>query len=220
MTKRAVIFGTGSLAEVVDFYLTRDSPYSVVAFTVSGDSMGHPNFLGRPVVAFEEIENAFSPESHDMFVAIGYRKLNRLREKYCVEARVKGYDLLSYLSSKATHWGDTRLGSNVFILEDNTIQPFVSIGDGTVVWSGNHIGHHSKIGDFCFVTSHVVVSGHCTIGSRTFLGVNATISDSTNIGEDNLIGPGALVQRDTATGEVYLAERAKKFPKDSGHFFK
>lgn len=220
MDKSAIIFGTGSLAEVADFYLTHDSPYRVVAFTATGNFVKESNYLGRPLVAFEDVANKFPAGSHEMFIAIGYRKLNRLREQYCAEARTKGYTLLSYVCSKATHWGDTHVGDNVFVFEDNTIQPFVSIGNGTVLWSGNHIGHHSKIGEFCFLTSHVVVSGHCTIGNRTFIGVNATIADSTNIGEDNLIGPGALVQKDTAAGEVYLAERTKKLPKDSSRFFK
>ena len=71
-----------------------------------------------------------------MFVAVGYRKLNQLREQYCAEARAKGYRLLSYLCSKATHWGDTRLGDNVFVFEDNTLQPFVQIGNGTILLEG------------------------------------------------------------------------------------
>lgn len=155
-----------------------------------------------------------------MFVAVGYRHLNRLREQYCFEARAKGYKLLTYLSSKATHWGDTKLGDNVFVFEDNTIQPFVKIGNGTILWSGNHIGHHSSIGANCFISSHVVVSGHCTVGDRCFLGVNATIADSVVIGNDNIIGPGALIQKPTADGEVHVAERAKKLPKDSSNFLR
>ena len=44
MEKHAIIFGTGSLAEVVDFYLTHDSPYRVVAFTATGDSIKESNY--------------------------------------------------------------------------------------------------------------------------------------------------------------------------------
>ncbi|MDF0643540.1 MAG: acetyltransferase [Nitrospira sp.] len=220
MTKQAVIFGTGSLAEVIDFYLAHDSSYRVVAFTATGDFVGQSQFLGRPLVAFEAVAIQFPPDSHEMFVAVGYRHLNRLREQYCFEARAKGYKLLTYLSSKATHWGDTKLGDNVFVFEDNTIQPFVKIGNGTILWSGNHIGHHSSIGANCFISSHVVVSGHCTVGDRCFLGVNATIADSVVIGNDNIIGPGALIQKPTADGEVHVAERAKKLPKDSSNFLR
>jgi sugar O-acyltransferase (sialic acid O-acetyltransferase NeuD family) len=216
--KQAVIFGTGSFAEVVDFYLTHDSAYKVVAFTASNPAPGE--VFGRPLVPFGDIQNQFSPESHEMFVAVGYRQLNRLRQQFCEEARSKSYNLLSYTCSKATHWGDTVIGDNVFIFEDNTIQPFVSIGSGTILWSGNHIGHHSHIGKYCFVTSHVVVSGLCSVGDRCFLGVNSTISEDTAIGDDVIIGPGALVQKPAGSGEVYVAKRTEKFPKDSSRFFR
>jgi len=220
MTKQAVIFGTGSLAEVIDFYLAHDSPYRIVAFTATEGFVGQSQFLGRPLVAFEEVEAQFPPNAYEMFVAVGYRHLNRLREQYCSEARTKGYTLLTYLSSKATHWGDTILGDNVFIFEDNTIQPFVKIGNGAILWSGNHIGHHSSIGSSCFISSHVVVSGHCTVGDRCFIGVNATIADSIVVGNDNIIGPGALIQKSTSDGEVHVAERAKKLPRDSSKFLR
>ena len=219
-TRTAVIFGTGSFAEVVHFYLRNDSEYDVVGFTASGESITDDRFLDLPVVPFETVDSVFPPGRHDMFVAVGYAKLNRVRERLCGEARVKGYRLLSYVCSKASHWGDTTLGDNVFVFEDNTVQPFVTIGDGTILWSGNHVGHHSTIGSYCFVTSHVVVSGHCRVGDRCFIGVNATITDDTVIGDDNLIGPGTLIQKNTGDGEAYIAERTQKYPKDSARFFR
>ena len=65
------------------------------------------------------------------------------------------------------------VGENSFILEANTLQPFVNIGNDVVLWSGNHIGHHSIISDHVFFTSHVVLSGNCVVGSNCFLGVNS-----------------------------------------------
>ena len=215
--RRAVIFGTGSFAEVVDFYLKHDSDYDVVGFTTTDAE--EEQFLDRPLVAFEDIERHFGSDDVEMFVAVGYRKLNQLRQQFCEAARAKGYRLLSYVCSKATTWGDTVLGDNVFVFEDNTIQPFVTIGDGSILWSGNHIGHHSTIGSYCFLTSHVVVSGLCTIGDRCFLGVNATISEATTIGNDAIIGPGALVQKPVTDKQVLVAKRTETFPKDSSRFF-
>jgi sugar O-acyltransferase (sialic acid O-acetyltransferase NeuD family) len=220
MRRKAVIFGTGSFAEVVDFILQRDSNYEVVGFASTDDQTSGSTLHGRPLVTFDSISRSFPPSDHDLFIAVGYRQLNRAREQFCAESRAKGYKLLSYMSSKATHWGDASIGDNVFIFEDNTIQPFVTIGDGTILWSGNHIGHHSRIGSYCFITSHVVLSGHCQVGDRCFLGVNATIADNTSIADDNIIGPGTLIQKNTNAQEVYVAERTKKFPKDSTRFFR
>src|SRR6185295_3003897 len=97
----------------------------------------------RPVVAFEEIEQALPPDKHDLFVAVGYSRINGLRQAKCEAARAKGYALASYVSPRATVFGNVVSGWNCFILEDNTVQPFVRIGNGVTLWSGNHIGHHA-----------------------------------------------------------------------------
>ena len=88
------------------------------------------------------------------------------------------------------------IGENCFILEDNTIQPFTSVGNNTILWSGNHIGHHSKIGNNCFISSHVVISGNCIVGDNTFISVNSSIADRTNIGKSCFIGMGVNITKD------------------------
>ena len=89
-----------------------------------------------------------------MFIAIGYKNMNKIREKFYNEAKSKGYTLLNYLSSKANIFTD-KIGDNCFICEDNTIQPYVKIGKNVILWSGNHIGHHSVIEDHIWICSHV-----------------------------------------------------------------
>ncbi len=219
MKKKAIIFGTGTLAELVSFYLEHDSPYEVVAFcSTEPDS---ESFCEKPLVDFSTVEKNFHPEKHDMFVAIGYRKMNELRKKFCEEARVKGYKLLSYISSKATFWNKSNIiGDNVFIFENNNIQPFVNIGDGVICWSGNHIGHHSKIGAYAFLTSHVVISGFCTVGEQSFLGVNSTIVDNIMIGNKVLVGAGAVVNKSLETGTVIVAHKSNILDKKSNYFLR
>ncbi len=209
MSERVVVFGTGSFAEIVHFYLTHDSDFEVAAFTVNESHLRERELFGLPVVPFERLEESYPPSSFKMYVAVGYKQVNKVRREIYAEAKSRGYELVSYVSSKATYWGDSTIGDNCFIQEDNTIQPFVTIGNNVVMWSGNHIGHHSTIGDHCFITSHVVVSGHANIGPSCFLGVNATIRDSISVGEACVIGAGALIMRPTEAGEVYLGSRTE-----------
>jgi len=219
-TRKAVIFGAGSFGEVVDFYLQRDSKWDVVAFVATADAIDGSQFGGRPLVAIDKLVEQYPPDQHDAFVAVGYRRLNSVREEYCAKLRSMDYTLLSYCCSRATCWGEVKIGDNVFIFEDNTIQPFTSIGDGTILWSGNHIGHHSSVGAYCFISSHVVVSGHCKVGANCFLGVNSTIADAVHIGDRNIIGPGALIQKSTGSDEAYFAERTSRHQKPSSWFMK
>jgi sugar O-acyltransferase (sialic acid O-acetyltransferase NeuD family) len=163
--------------------------------------------LGMPVVAFEDLAELYPPATHSMFVAIGYSDLNRNRARVCGEARDKGYELVSYVSSSATHWGDTQIGDNCFISDDNTIQPSVTIGDGVVLWLANRIAHHAVLGDYCYLTTQVVVSGYTRIGDFSFVGANATLRDGITIGRANVIGAGALIMRSTGDDEVYVGDR-------------
>lgn len=212
MTRPVVIFGTSEIGEIAQFYLTHDAGRRVVAFTVDGAYLKGDRFADRPVVAFEEVAERFSPADHDLFVALSYTGINRLRADKCRAAEAKGYALTSYVSSRATVWPGFQAGRNVFILEDNTIQPFARIGDNVTLWSGNHIGHHATIEDDCFLASHVVVSGGVTIGQGSFIGVNATLRDHIRIGRQCVVGAGALLLEDAPDFSVFRAaptERSK-----------
>ena len=202
--KPIVIFGTGDIAQLAHRYFSTDSSRRVVAFTVDAAYAGEESFCALPVVAFEEVARRFSPDEHDIFVALSYSHLNALRREKYLAAKSLGYRLASYVSSKATVLNDGNIGENCFILEDNTIQPFVTIGHNVTMWSGNHIGHHSNIRSHCFIASHVVVSGGVDIGEACFVGVNATLRDHIRIGERCVIGAGALLLADAEPEGVYM----------------
>ena len=150
-----------------------------------------------------------------MFVAFSYARMNRTRAEKYYKAKELGYELVSYVSSRCSFLTDHPVGDNCFILEDNTIQPFVRIGNDVTLWSGNHIGHDATIDDHCFLASHIVVSGHVHIHPYCFIGVNATLRDSITIARETLIGAGAVIMKDTVERGVYLPERAKLFAKSS-----
>ena len=206
---KVVVFGTGQWADLAHFYLTHDSPHEVAAFTLDRDYLQATEHRSLPVAAFEEVEERYPPEKFEMFVPISFKRMNHLRAEKFDAAKEKGYRLVSYVSSKATTWPGFECGENCFIFEDNTVQPFVEIGDDVVMWSGNHIGHHTVIKDHVMVTSHVVISGACTVEPYCFFGVNSTVRDETVVARETLVGAGAVILRDTKEFEIYKAEGTK-----------
>jgi sugar O-acyltransferase (sialic acid O-acetyltransferase NeuD family) len=214
MTK-LVIFGTGDIGRLAHYYFTRDSDHEVVAFTVDQQYRREDGFLDLPVVAFEEVATRYPPGEHEMFIAISYARMNRLRAEKYFRAKELGYRLASYVSSRCTFLTDHPVGDNCFILEDNTIQPFVRIGNNVTLWSGNHVGHDSVIEDHCFIASHVVVSGHVRIAPYCFIGVNATLRNSITLVAGTLVGGGAVIMEDTVEGGVYVPARAVQLSKRS-----
>lgn len=213
--KDLVVVGTSLFAEVVRDYFHEYTDYRVCAFSCHEKHKDQEEFCGMPVVTIETLEQHYRPDKVAVFVAIGYRKMNKIRQATYEELKARGYSFATFIAPSVKIWSSNRFGENVFIFENNVIQPYVSIGDNTVLWSGNHIGHHSTIGNHCFVSSHVVVSGSCRIGDNCFLGVNSTLHDSLTIGPENLIGAGAIIARDTRAREVYVPNATKVFPKPS-----
>ncbi|EKD74016.1 MAG: sugar O-acyltransferase, sialic acid O-acetyltransferase NeuD family [uncultured bacterium] len=211
-TKKLIIFGDKSYAEIVYEYFTHDSEYEVVAFTVEQEYLTKNTFCHLPVVPFESINTLYSPTDFSMHVAIVYGKLNRIRENICKKAKDKGYQLVTYVSSRAFVWHNARIGENCFVFENNTIQPFVEIKNNVVLWSGNHIGHGSIIENNCFVSSHVVVSGFCHISSNCFLGVNSTIGNHVTVGANTWVSPGAIMTRDVPENSLVKGVRSKSAP--------
>lgn len=206
MCKKVVIFGTGDFARVACVYLRADSPYKVAAFTVHEEHLTVRRLLGLEVAPFENIEETYPPDQYAMLVAIGFRRVNKARAEVYGQCKKRGYELISYINSRATQWGEISVGDNCFIFENNVIQPFVTIGNDVIIWSGNHIGHDSTIGDHCFIASHAVISGNVKIGPYCFVGVNATVRDGVTVGRDCVVGAGALILKSTGDAEVYAAK--------------
>jgi sugar O-acyltransferase (sialic acid O-acetyltransferase NeuD family) len=212
--EKIVIVGDGETAELAYEYFTYDSPHEVVAFSVERAYAKRERLFDLPVVPFEELENIYAPDSHKAFVAISYTQLNRVRERLYRETKRKGYECVSYISSKAFVWRNVEVGENCFILENNVLQYAVRVGNNVVLWSGNHIGHQTVIKDNVFISSHVVVSGYCEVGEHCFIGVNSSIANNIKIAKDCLIGMGAVVHKDTQERKVYVGNPAKPI-KDS-----
>lgn len=210
MVNKLIIFGCGDIAELAMFYFQNDSNFNVEAFTVDREYREAETFCGLPCVDFDRIEEKYSTSEYYLFVAVSYNGMNDLRATKVLEAKNRGYRVANYVSSKATVFPDLSSNENCFILEDNTVQPFVKIGNNVTLWSGNHIGHHSIIEDNVFITSHVVVSGGVNVGRNSFIGVNATLHDHIKIAPYSLIAAGALVSKSTEEYGVYIGSPSKK----------
>lgn len=212
---KIIIFGLSDIAQIANYYFDIDSEHEVVAFTVNKEYIKENTFEGKPVVAFEDLEKHYPTSEYQLFIALSYAKMNKIREEKYNQAKAKGYKLVSYISSKCSYMSQYPCGDNCFIFEDNTIQPFVKLGNNITLWSGNHIGHHSTIHDHNFISSHVVISGHCEIKSNCFLGVNATLHNNVVIEKETLLAAGAIISKNTIEKGVYLPAKSILLDKKS-----
>ena len=207
---RLVIFGAGDIARLAHHYFSTDSEHRVAAFAVDARYRERDELVGLPLVDFERVAELYPPGEFAFFVALSYARMNRLRAEKFSQVCELGYEVVSYVSSRCSFLTSEPVRRNCFILEDNTVQPNVKIGENVTLWSGNHIGHDSVIEDHVFISSHVVVSGNVRVGRYCFLGVNATLRNSITLGPRTLVGAGAVIMGDTEEGSVYVPPRAQR----------
>lgn len=208
--KNVILFGDGRFAELAWYVLTHDSPHHVTAFVVDGAYLNQTKLFDTPIVSFEDCVDKFSPDDFSMFVPLGYQGLNSLRQKKYFEAKSKGYDFVSYVSSRASTWENVSVGENCMVYENTTLQPFCKIGNNTIVRSSAHISHHVEIGDHCFISAGTCIGGSAQIGNSSFLGLSSTVRDNLTIAEKTFIAAGSVVVNDTETNGLYLGVPAKK----------
>lgn len=207
--KQLIIVGAGETAMLAYEYFTHDSNYEVVAFAVNQEHIKETKLYGLPIEPLESILHSYNPRECCVFIAVSSGKLNRIRKQLYLELKSNGYSFASYVSSRAFVWRNVTIGENCFILEDNTVQSFVEIGNNVTLWSGNHIGHRSVIRDHCFISSQCVISGFCDIGESCFLGVNSTLENNVKLARDNFVGAGTLIQKNTNENEFFQLKQTE-----------
>ena len=216
---KIVIFGDSQTAEIAHYYFTNDTVHEVVAFTVDGEYMKNDTFHDLPVIPFEKITEHYSPNMFSMHVAVSYHNLNKLRQQKYEEARTKGFKLESYVSSRTGLVGPMANGDNCLILENQSIQPGVTIGNNVALFGGTLIGHHSIISDHCWITSEASIAGNVQVGKRCFIGINATVGHFVEIGDDCFLGAGTLTTKNLADKSVVISRDTDVYGLDSERFF-
>lgn len=214
-----VIVGLGETSDIAYEYFTHDSPYRVEAFAASRQFVKADSHMGLPLIPLEDLSSQFPPSLVDVFVAVSYTQLNRVRTSLFQKVKSMGYACANYVSSHAFVWHNVEMGENNFIFENNVLQHKVRLGNNIILWSGNHIGHQTVIEDNVYISSHCVISGYCRIGDSSFLGVNSTLNDRITIASENVIGSGSIVIRNTEKGQLLVGAPAKPAAKSAYEAF-
>ena len=202
------------------YYFRQLDQFQVVALTVDKNFLSKDKKWGLPIVPFENLELRYSPADYHMFIALGYQKLNQLRSQKCIEAKAKGYSLVSCLGKNANVPSDLIYGENCFIMDNTMIHPCVKIGNNNFIWSGVMIGHHSVIGDHCWFTSCAQLAGGVKLGNNCFLSINATLGNQITVGRNCFFGANSLVTQCTKENEVYIEKSSSAHRLTSKQFIK
>ena len=148
--KKLIIVGTGPQAQIAGDYFM-ELNYEVVGFARHSEFKESDDIYGMPLISIEDLPEKHSPDGTAAFVAIGYKNMNKMRQSVYEEIKSLGFRLASFIHPADTISAIYEFGDNVFVFEEKDDPSHVKIGNNTVLWSGNHIGHHSSIGNHCFI---------------------------------------------------------------------
>jgi sugar O-acyltransferase (sialic acid O-acetyltransferase NeuD family) len=205
-----VVFGDGPFASLIWHCLTHDSNHQVVGFAVERSFLSKDQHHRLDVVAFEDLERHFDPSTTAIAIAIGPHDNNRVRARLLGEAKARGFQTISYLSSRAIAAPGFKVEDNTFVFDGAVIQPFAEIGSNCIIRSAAHVSHHVRVADTCFIAAGACIGGSTSIGARAFVGLNATILDNINIAPDCTIAAGSVVNRSTEPGGLYAGVPARR----------
>ena len=205
-----VVFGDGPFASLIWHCLTHDSGHRVVAFTVERGFLSRDRHNDLPVFAFEDLEGNFDPSATAIAVAIGPHDNNRVRERLLDQTKARGFQTISYLSSRAIAAQGFRIEENSFVFDGAVIQPFAEIGRNCIIRSAAIVSHHVRIADRSFIAAGACIGGSTSIGAGAFIGLNATIHDNIELAPDCTVAAGSVVTRSTEPGGIYAGVPARR----------
>lgn len=127
---------------------------------------------------------------------------------------------LAVIGSPA-EWRDRESTHPAIVAEHATIREYArvhagaeratTIGAGTLLMAGSHVGHDAKLGRWCEVAPNAVIGGCATLGDRVRVGMGAMILPHVSIAQDVRIGAGAVVLRDIdAPGSTWVGNPAER----------
>ena len=78
--KKLVIVGTGPQAQIARDYFAELSSYDVLGFACHNEFKESDEIYGMPLIAIEDLTENHSPDDTEAFVAIGYKKMNKMNK--------------------------------------------------------------------------------------------------------------------------------------------
>lgn len=193
MKKKLVIFGNSLMSEVAYYYFLNFSDYGKgeIIFSCDKKFINSKKKFNCDVISREALIN-LKKNTFEIFIAIGYSKLNKTREFFFNYFLKKNFNFTNFIHPSSKTYAK-KLGKNNFIMDNVSINPYSEIKDNNIIWSSTVIGHHNKIGSNNFFSGNCTISGNSKIDNNIFFGVNSCTKDNLKIGSFSFIDAGEYV---------------------------
>ncbi len=218
--KKLIIIGDGGFAHCVFENFTENTNYQVCAFVVEKAFIKKDNYLGLPVVEFEDIESIYPPHEYDFFVGIGGNQLNQLRIRFYEKMKEKGYKPAFCISKKASVSKYASMGEHCCIFENVVIHPGCEVGNNVIIMAQTFLGEYSKVDDNSFIAGLVSLAGYSSVGKACYVGTHTTVLNSVHLADNCVSAAGSVVTKNTEQDTLVRMSSPQYLKSAYEHFMK
>lgn len=205
-TKRVILFGASDFARLMTAYIEKFTDWLIEAYTVDGAYVHSEEYLGKPLVPFERLEEAFSPASYEVLVAIGYKEMGDVRKRAFERVRAAGYAQPNFIHPTALCYAE-KIGEGNIILENAVVSILTTLGSANLIWNGCQIGHDLSIGSYNSFGAGVICAGETVIGDNCFFGVGSATRNNIDVASYTLLGAGCYLNHSTSKEDAYIPQK-------------
>lgn len=139
-------------------------------------------------------------------VAIGDNKIRLEKSKYLLS---KGFNLGILAHPRSTVSKYAEIGIGTVVMAGAIINPFTSIGLGSIINTSCSIDHDCVIAEGVHVSPGAIVAGGVSIGEMSWLGIGSVVKQGIAISDSVIVAAGAVVVNDVPCNVIIKGVPAK-----------
>jgi UDP-perosamine 4-acetyltransferase len=203
--KEILILGAGGGGRILSTVVKESSKYKLIGFIDDSDSKQGKEVNGFKVIGKSEDLSKYKGKGFVVGVGTNMQARKELFEK----ALKAGLEPVNIIHKSAVVDKTAEIGKGIVLLAGVVVNPFAKVGDNVFVFTNSTIEHDNVIGSNVYISPGVHLAGHVTVEDNTFFGINSCVIEKINIGKDVTIGAGAVVLKDVPDSVVVAGTPAK-----------
>lgn len=170
------LIGCGS---VYDALIDDLSAYGLDSARVQGHRF---NQVADITAQAEQVLAQWSPQSHELFIAVDSNALNHARLEMYGRARLRGFRMRSLVHRSAVLGTGVKLADNVWVGPGALLGPSCQIASNTLIGAGVRLDAGVRVAAHCWIGPGARVGQHVSLDSHVVLGADVVLQEHTELG--------------------------------------
>jgi sugar O-acyltransferase (sialic acid O-acetyltransferase NeuD family) len=200
------VFGASGHAKVVIDLIERENLYDILFLVDDDPGLKGMVFFGYPVIGGKRELIEARDQVGGGIVAIGSNRARIAVAQWLIDNR---FDLVSAIHPSAQIGRGVEVAGGTVIMAGAIVNSDSRIGRNVIVNTQASIDHDCTVGDGAHIAPGTVLCGTVSIGCGSFICAGSTVIPNLTVGRNVVIGAGSTVIRDVPDGLLVAGSPAK-----------